>query len=81
MSCEMKGSNLVRAMLLKGAKKVWCAVDDDSDEQAMMDHEGHDFTAYIVAYRDGHFYCSAGMAWRFAVPIRISEVVDDELVA
>ncbi|WP_426138375.1 hypothetical protein [Psychrobacter sp. TWR1-1-1] len=48
MNNELKGSDLTRAMLARGDKKVWCAVCDDSDEQAMMDHCGNDFTAYIV---------------------------------
>ena len=79
MNNELKGSNLTRAMLARGDKKVWCAVCDDSDEQAMMDHCGNDFTAYIVSFRDGHFYCNAGMPWEFAVPIKIIAVLQSEI--
>ena len=52
---------------------------DDSDEQAMMDHCGNDFTAYIVSFRNGSFYCSAGMPWSYAVPIKISVVRESEV--
>lgn len=79
MNHEVKGSDLVRLMLSQGAKEIWCAVDDISDEQAISDHNGNDFTAYIVSYYDGRFYCSAGTAWLYAVPIRISEVVHCEM--
>ena len=79
MNNELKGSDLTRAMLARGDKQIWCAVCDDSDEQAMMDHYGNDFTAYIVSFRDGYFYCSAGMPWEFAVPIKISAVMPYEI--
>ena len=79
MNNELTGSDLTRAMLERGDKKIWCAVCDDSDEQAMMDHCGNDFTAYIVSFRDGHFYCYAGMPWKFAVPIKISAVIQCEV--
>ncbi|MDX2372830.1 hypothetical protein ACTXGL_01630 [Psychrobacter sp. T6-6] len=79
MNNELKGSDLTRAMLARGTKRIWCAVCDDSDEQAMMDHCGNDFTAYIVSFRDGFFYCSAGMPWSYAVPIKISAVTQYEV--
>ena len=75
---ELKGSDLTRAMLARGDKDIWCAVCDENDEQAMMDHYGNDFTAYIISYSDGYFYCSAGMPWRFAVPIKICAVMQYE---
>ena len=78
MSNELKGSDLTRAMLARGDKQIWCAVDDDSDEQAMMDHCGNDFTACIVSFKDGCFYCSGGSEWLFAVPIRIVAVTQYE---
>ena len=31
MSNDLRGSDLARAMLERGHKKVWCAIDDDSD--------------------------------------------------
>lgn len=76
MNSELKGSDLTRAMLARGEKQIWCAVCDESDENAMMDHCGNDFTAYIVSYRDGYFYCSGGTAWAFAVPIKISALME-----
>ena len=66
-------------MLARGDKQVWCAVCDQSDEQAMVDQCGNDFTAYIVSWNDRCFYCSAGMAWRYAVPIKISAIMQYEV--
>ena len=51
MGNGLRGSNLTRAMLERGHKKIWCAIDDESDEQAMTAHDGNDFTAYIVLNR------------------------------
>ncbi|WP_201595188.1 hypothetical protein [Psychrobacter vallis] len=79
MNNELKGSDLTRVMLARGKKKIWCAVCDESDEQAMMDHYGNDFTAYIMSFQNGYFYCSAGMPWSFAVPIQISAVTEHEM--
>jgi hypothetical protein len=70
MNNELRGSDLTRALLARGDKQIWCAVDDDSDEQAMMDHCGNNFTAHIVEFKDDCFYCSCGTAWLFAVPIK-----------
>ena len=80
MGNELKGSDLARAMLGRGYKKVWCAIDDDSDEQAITDLTGNDFTAYIVDFRDGFFYCTGGMQWLYAVPIKIVPRTDHEMV-
>nr|QJS05933.1 hypothetical protein [Psychrobacter sp.] len=80
MGNELRGSDLVRAMLECGHKKIWCAIDDESDEQAMTAHDSNDFTAYIVSFRDGSFYCTGGMPWLCAVPIKISEVIENELI-
>ncbi|MDN3453575.1 MULTISPECIES: hypothetical protein [unclassified Psychrobacter] len=79
MNNQLKGSDLTRALLARGDKKIWCAVCDDSDEQAMMDHGGNDFTAYIVSFHEGCFYCSAGMPWGYAVPIKVSAVMQLEV--
>ncbi|MGP4789154.1 hypothetical protein ACTXGJ_08505 [Psychrobacter sp. 1Y11] len=74
MNTKMVGSDLTRSMLMSGYKEVWCAISDDCDEDAMMDHFGNDFTAYIVSFYDGQFYCNHGRAWAFAVPIKIIAV-------
>lgn len=79
MNNELKGSDLTRALLARGDKQIWCAVDDESDEQAMMDHYGNDFTACIVAFEDGCFYCNSGTAWLFAVPIKIVEATQSDM--
>ena len=79
MNNELKGSDLTRALLKRGNKRVWCAVDDESDEQAIKDQCGNDFTAYIVSFKNGCFYCSGGMLWLCAVPIKIVAVTQKEM--
>ncbi len=74
MHRELEGSELTRAMLKCGYKEIWCAISDESDEQAMVENDGNDFTAYIVAFEDGYFYCTSGMQWLYAVPIKIEEI-------
>lgn len=80
MNKELRGSELTRAMLKHGYKRIWCAISDESDEQAMMDHEGNDFTAYIVAFENGCFRCDGGMQWSYAVPIKIVPIKYTEAI-
>lgn len=79
MKDQLRGSDLTRAMLARGDTQVWCAVCDQSDEQAMMDQCGNDFTDYIVSFDNGCFYCSSGTTWNYAVPIKISAIVQHEV--
>ncbi|WP_350562191.1 hypothetical protein [Psychrobacter sp. CAL346-MNA-CIBAN-0220] len=72
MNNKLTGSDLTRAMLKRGDQQIWCAVEDSSDEEAMADQINNDFTARIVSFTDGSFFCTGGMAWLFAVPIKIS---------
>ena len=69
MNGEITGSDLTRALLERGDKQVWCAVDDESDEQAMMDHDGNDLppisyhlkmaTFIVAAAHLGHMQCQS----------------------
>lgn len=77
MDKELRGSDLTHAMLRSGYKHIWCAVDDESDEQAMIDNNGNHFTAYIVSFKNGCFYSDGGMQWLHAVPIKIEEIISD----
>lgn len=79
MTDKPTGSDLTRAMLARGDKDIWCAVDDESDEQAILDHENNDFTARIVSYEDGHFICTTGAPWSYAVPIKIAPLTAEEV--
>ncbi|WP_350558964.1 hypothetical protein [Psychrobacter sp. CAL346-MNA-CIBAN-0220] len=79
MDIKLIGSNLTRAMLDQGHRKIWCAIDDDSDERAITDLENNDFTAYVVSYDDGKFICTSGLPWSFAVPIKISAITQDDV--
>lgn len=78
MNQELTGSDLTRAMLERGDKQIWCAVSDDSDKEAMSDQVDNDFTARIVSFKDGNFYCSSGTTWAFAVPIKIVTLTQNE---
>lgn len=78
MDNKLTGSDLTRAMLDRGDKKIWCAVDDDSDERAISDQIDNDFTARIVSFRDGKFFCTSGMTWLYAVPIKIVPLIQEE---
>lgn len=72
MGNELKGSDLTRAMLeCDHKRKIWCAVGDESDQQATSYLTGNDFTAYIVKFQNGYFYCDGGMEWLYAVPIKM----------
>nr|QJS05602.1 hypothetical protein [Psychrobacter sp.] len=71
MYIELRGSDLTRAMLERGDEKVWCAISDESDKQAITDLTCNDFMAHIVAFEDGFFYCTGGMQWLHAVPAKI----------
>lgn len=79
MNLRLKGSELTRAMLKRGDHDIWCAIDDDSDEQAMTDHTNNDFTTRIVSFNKGQFICSGGMSWTFAVPVMLVAVTQAEV--
>ena len=74
MDKGLRGSDLARAMLKNSYKNIWCAVDDESYESAMMDNDGNDFTAYIAAFKNGYFYSDGGVRWLCAVSIKIEEI-------
>lgn len=76
MSNELKGSNLARTMLARGDKQIWCAIGDENDQETMAGHDGNDFTAYIVAFNEGYFYCTGGMPWLSAVPVKLIMIVE-----
>ncbi len=78
MNNQLKGSDLTRAMLKNGEQNIWCAVDDESDEHAITDHENNDFTARIVSFVDGKFICTSGAPWTYAVPIKIVPIKQED---
>ncbi len=78
MNTVVVGSELTRSMLEKGHQDIWCAVSDESDEDAMEDQMSNDFTARIVAFREGHFYCAGDMPWLFAVPIKVVALTQND---
>ena len=81
MVSKLTGSNLTRATLERGDKKeIWCAVSDESDQEATSDLQGNDFTAYIVEFKNGYFYCDGGMQWSYAVPIKITPIKYTEAI-
>lgn len=80
MDNKLTGSDLTRAMLERDDPKIWCAVDDESDQQAISDLNGNDFTAYISKFQNGYFYCDGGMQWSYAVPIKIVPIKYTEAI-
>lgn len=79
MLIELQGSRLTQAILERDDNQVWCAVSDVSDEDAMEDQVGNDFTACIVDFRDGQFYCAADNGWFNAVPIEVRALTQSEV--
>ncbi len=79
MNNKLTGSDLTRAMLARGDEQVWCAVDDESDDIAVTDHESNDFTAHIASYQDGKFFSTSGMPWLCAVPVKIVALTQEEV--
>ena len=82
MDDTLTGSDLTRAMLERNYKKIWCDVDvdDDSDQQETSDIKGNHFTAYVVKFQNGYFYCDGDMEWLYAVPIKISTITHTEAI-
>lgn len=78
ISTELTGSNLTRAMLNRSDQPVWCAVSDDSDEEAIQDLVNNDFTAFISSFNEYQFYSSSGVHWSFAVPIKVCAITETE---
>lgn len=79
VNIQLTGSNLTRAMLSRDRKPVWCAVADYSDEEAIDNMMGNDFTALIVSCDEDNFFCSSGMEWSFAVPIKIVAMTESDV--
>lgn len=52
----LRGSDLARNLLAKGANKIWCAVSDNSDEEAMSDQSYNDFRAHISKFSNEQFF-------------------------
>ncbi|KAA0914189.1 hypothetical protein [Psychrobacter sp. ANT_WB68] len=78
MDEAITGSELARAMLEDGHQEIWCVVDDSCDREAMANLTNNDFTARIVSFDNGMFYCTGGMAWSCAVPIKIIPITQAE---
>ena len=78
MNNQLKGSDLTRAMLKNGHQNIGCAVDDESDERAITDHENNDFTARIMYFENGKFICTSGAPWTYAVPIKIVALTQED---
>lgn len=78
---DRAGSQLARLMLESGHKEIWCAVSDESDENAIEDQVSNDFTSRIVGFEDGQFYCENGMPWKHVVPIKIVALTLDDMTS
>lgn len=78
---ELRGSDLTRVMLERGDEKVWCAVNNDSDEHAItnIDNANYSFLKYIVSFNNSYFLCEDGTPWKHAVPVKKVEVTQQEV--
>lgn len=79
MHKAVTGSELTRVMLEYGHQEIWCVVGDSCDQEAMTSLANNDFTARIESFEDGMFYCTGGMAWSSAVPIKIRAITQYEV--
>ncbi|AMN50655.1 hypothetical protein [Psychrobacter sp. P2G3] len=81
MSNNLVGSDLTRAMLSRGDKQVWCAVSNDSDEQANITINSEDYSCIhrITSFDDGCFFCNRGISWVCAVPVKRVEISQNEV--
>lgn len=81
MSNKLVGSSLTREMLERGDEQVWCAVSNDSEAHAMTIIENSDYSSlvYITSFHDDEFICRAGKSWRFAIPVRKTELTQKEV--
>jgi len=81
MNNKLLGNELTRAMLARGDEQVWCAVSNESHEQAMatIRNINGDFIVHILGLEDGCFICKEGGTWRYAVPIKKTPLTQDEV--
>lgn len=81
MSPQLTGSDLTRAMLERGDQQVWCAVSNESEQDAINTIKNVDgnFIMHIVAFEDGCFLCKEDSAWSYAVPIKKTLLTQDEV--
>jgi len=72
MNNKLVGSDLARVMLSRGDEQVWCAVSNESDQQANITINNHDYSCIqrIVSFSDGYFLCNKGNSWTCAVPVK-----------
>lgn len=81
MNSKLLGSDLTRAMLERGDKQVWCAVSNESEQDAMNTIKNIDgnFIMHIVTFKDGCFFCKEDSTWLYAVPIKKTLLTQDEV--
>ena len=81
MLSKLVGSDLTRAMLERGDEQVWCAVSNESEQDAMSTIRNIDgrFIMHIVSFEDGCFHCKEDSTWSYAVPIKKTLLTQDEV--
>lgn len=81
MSPQLIGSDLTRAMLERGDEQVWCAVSNESEQDAISTIRNVDgrFIMHIVSFEDGCFHCKEDSTWSYAVPIKKTLLTQDEV--
>lgn len=81
MSPQLIGSDLTRAMLERGDKQVWCAVSNESEQDAMSTIRNVDgrFIMHVVSFEEGYFLCKEEGTWKYAIPIKKIPLTQDEV--
>lgn len=76
MNEVLMGSDLTRELLEQGSEKVWCAVSNNSDQDALaaIDNFSYNCTGYIISSTENCFFCNTGECWLYAVPIKKTEL-------
>ncbi|WP_079691582.1 hypothetical protein [Psychrobacter sp. DAB_AL43B] len=81
MSSKLIGSDLTRAMLERGDKQVWCAVSNESEQDAINTIKNVDgrFIMHIVSFENECFLCEEEGTWKYAIPIKKIPLTQDEV--
>ena len=81
MLSKLVGSDLTRAMLERGDEQVWCAVSNESEQDAISTIKNVDgrFIMHIVSFEEGCFLCKEDSTWSYAVPIKKTLLTQDEV--
>lgn len=78
---QLVGSDLTLAMLKRGDEQVWCAVSNESEQDAINTIKNVDgrFIINIISFKDKCFLCKEESTWKYAVPIKKTPLTQNEV--